>query len=417
LEGSFGTQLKIAATLLGAQAVRALARNALRSGLAALGIAVGIAAVVWCVALGEAGTAQAEAQFDALGENLVWVEAGSRNINGVRNGSHGTTSLTLEDAEAIRREVAQIVEVTPNIDGKVQVAYGNQNWNTHYRGIGPDYFSIKRWPIAEGAPMTEQEVTDGAAVCWIGESVKKQLFEGESPLGRYMRVNGFPCLVVGVLAVKGQSGGGRDLDDTILLPYSTAMHRIRGHGVNWLDDILCSAASPESVNTAIDSVLSLMRQRHHIGPGEDDDFNIRRPDEVLKARLEASQTMELLLVTLAAISLLVGGIGIMNVMLAAVTQRTREIGVRLAVGATPNEVRLQFLGESLALGLCGGLAGLALSAAGAPLFARALHWGVAVSPKAALIAVTVSAAVGVLCGYLPASRAASLDPIAALRHE
>jgi putative ABC transport system permease protein len=410
-------RLRVAGTLVGVHSVRALARNPLRTALAGIGIAIGIAAVVWCIGIGQAGTARAEEQFANLGDNLVWVEAGSRNINGVRNGTHGTTSLTLEDADAIRREVPLIARVTPNVDGRVQVAYGNRNWNTHYRGIGPDYFSIKRWPIAEGAPMTEEEVTDGAAVCWLGETVRAELFGSDPAIGQTLRVEQIPCLVVGVLAPKGQSGNGQDQDDTILLPYSTAQHRIRGRGMTWVDDILCSAVSPEAVNPAIDAVQALIRQRHQIGGPEDDDFNIRRPDEVMKAQIQASQTLELLLVTLASIALLVGGIGIMNVMLASVSQRTREIGVRLAIGATPSEVKLQFLGEAVVLAIAGGTAGVALSAAGAPLFQKALGWEISISLPAAVLAVTVAAAVGIISGFLPARRAAALDPIDALRHE
>jgi putative ABC transport system permease protein len=407
----------IAANLFWGEAVRMLARNRTRSSLTALGIAIGTAAVVWVVAVGQAGTERAEAKLHDLGDNLVWVEAGSRNVNGVRTGSHGTTSLTVEDAEAILRDVPLIKSMSPQVDGNVQVVFGNRNWNTHYRGVNPDYFDIKRWQLAAGAPLIEDAIKQAASLCVIGNTVRERLFGAEEAVGKEIRIKAWPCQVIGVLAPKGQSATGQDQDDTILLPYTTAQKRLRGAGYTWLDDILCSAVSAQDVNPAIDRVIELLRERHRIRAGQDDDFNIRRPDEIIKAEIEASNTLALLLVCIACISLLVGGIGIMNVMLASVSERTREIGVRLAVGATSGDVQNQFLGEAVILSLFGGLLGILLSFVGSFVIGQVLDWPLAVLPQALALAVAFSVSAGIIFGFYPARKAARLDPIVALRYE
>jgi len=399
------------------EAVRALLRHKLRSALTTLGIMIGIAAVVLVVAVGQAGSARAEAELQKLGDNLVWIEAGARNINGVRNGSHGTTSLTADDYEAIKREVPLLKRISPQVDGTIHVSSATKNWTTRYRGETPDYLAIKKWDVALGAPFSDDDVTQAASKVLIGETVRKELFGAGDAVGQVIRINGQLFDVVGVLAPKGTNADGRDQDDWILMPYTTAEKKIRGGGLTWLDDILCSAVSPEAVTPAIDHVVAVLRDRHRIRAGEDDDFNIRRPDEVLKAQLEAARALTLLLVSIASISLLVGGIGIMNVMLASVAQRTREIGVRLAIGARAGAIQLQFLGEAVMLSLAGGLLGVVLSFAGRFLFERALEWPIQIPPTAMLVAVVSSAAVGLFFGYYPARRASRLDPIVALRHE
>lgn len=380
---------------------------------------VGIAAVIWVVAIGRAGTALAEAELDKLGDNLVWVEAGSRNVAGVRTGSHGTTSLVPEDAEAIRREISLIRSVAENVDGSAQIASVEEgrgrNWSTRWRGVSASYFAIKRWDIAEGAFFSDDQVERTESVVVLGETVRQQLFGAASPVGANVRVQNFLFRVIGVLGPKGQTGTGQDQDDTVMMPWTTAQKKLKGKGYGWLDDILCSAVSRRAVTPAADAVTALMRQRHHIAPSAEDDFNIRRPDEILNAQIAAGRTLQILLITLASISLLVGGIGVMNVMLAAVAQRTVEIGVRMAVGATPNAVRAQFLGEAVILSLLGGLLGVALSAIGSAFFEDQLGWTLSLPPDATPIAVAFSVGVGVFFGCYPAWRASRLDPIAALR--
>ena len=396
---------------------RALGRHKVRSGLTTLGIMVGVAAVVWVVAIGQAGTRRAEAELAALGDNLVWIEAGSRNIAGVRTGSHGTTSLLPGDAEAIRREVPLIRAVAENVDGSAQVAFGNRNWNTRWRGVSVEYFDVKRWRIAEGQFFSPENVDRVDSVIVLGETVRRQLFGDASPVGEVVRIGSFLFRVVGVFEPKGQAASGQDQDDVMMLPWTSAQKKLKGKGYEWLDDILCSAVSRETVNPAVDAVTALMRQRHQIQPGTEDDFNIRRPDEVLNAQIQASQTLEVLLIILASISLLVGGIGIMNVMLASVAQRTAEIGLRVAVGARPGAVHLQFLGEAVTLSLLGGILGVLLSLSGMRLIENLLGWALSTPPEAVLIAVLFSLGAGVLFGFYPAWRAARLDPIAALRSE
>jgi putative ABC transport system permease protein len=400
------------------EAVRALARHKGRTALTTLGITIGVATVIWVVAVGDAGSARAENALKDLGDNLVWIEAGSRNINGVRSGSHSMTTLVPEDANAIRREVPLIKSVSENVDGTVQVIAGDQNWTTHFRGVSPEYLDIKRWKMAEGAFLTDDNVRRTESVLIIGETVRQKLFPSTDPVGQVVRVNNrFLFQVIGVFAPKGQSGSGQDQDDTIVVPWTTAQKKIQGKNKLQLDDILCSAVSTVAVNPAIDEVSRLLRQRHNLRSGQEDDFNIRRPDEVIKAAIQTSDTLELLLITLALIALLVGGIGIMNVMLASVTQRTNEIGVRIAVGATAAAVQAQFLGEAVVLSLLGGLLGIPLSMAGSFLIAQLLGWPLTLSPQAAVLAVACSGVVGIFSGFYPAWRASRLDPIAALRNE
>jgi putative ABC transport system permease protein len=393
----------------------ALLRNKMRSALTVLGITIGIGAVICVVAIGNAGQAQVEQQLNNLGDNFVWIEAGGRAVNGVRTGTHGTKSLTLADAVAVKTQVPLIKNVSPNVDGQVQIIYGNQNWFTTYRGVSPEYFDIKRWFVQEGAAFTQDDVDRAADVCAIGRTVREQLFRGEDPIGKVMRVKDLPCTVVATLQPKGLSVSGQDQDDTIIMPYTTVQKKIKG--ITWLDDILCSAVSQNAVKLAGQQAAALLRDRHHLRPEEEDDFNIRNPEDIIQAQLAASQTLTVLLVAIASISLVVGGIGIMNVMLVSVTERTREIGVRLAVGATEEAIQLQFLGESVMLSLVGGVAGVLLGIIGSILVGQMLRWPMEVSVGAVLIAAVFSVAVGVFFGFYPARKAALMDPIEALRHE
>ncbi|MGZ4816730.1 MAG: ABC transporter permease [Terriglobales bacterium] len=397
------------------EAFRALFRNKMRSTLTVLGITIGIGAVICVVAIGRAGNAEVQKQLDNLGDNFIWIEAGSRAPNGIRSGAHGTKTLTVEDSEAILKQVPLVKLVSPNVDGSIQVVYGNNNWATRYRGIAPEYFPIKRFEFSEGASFTEDDVRHAANVCVIGETIKQQLFAAEDPIGKSVRLGTNPCQVVGVLVARGQTGFGQDQDDIIMMPYTMVMKKIKGNP--WLDDIMASAITQESVNPAIDQITILLRERHHIRPGTDDDFNVRRPDEMIQARLQASQTFSLLLIVIASVSLLVGGIGIMNVMLVSVTERTREIGVRMSVGATEGDVQMQFLGEAVMLSLFGGVVGVVLGVVGSYLIGNGLGWSMSIPPQAVVLAAAFAVMVGIFFGYYPALKASRLDPIEALRFE
>jgi putative ABC transport system permease protein len=399
------------------EAARALARYKVRTALTALGSTIGVAAVIWVVAIGRAGTTAATSELSRLGDNLVWVEAGARNVNGVRNGAHGTTSLKPGDADAIRREVPLVKAVAENVDGSAQVVNGNQNWNTRWRGVSPEYLEVKALSLESGASFTVENVKQADSVILIGETVRHALFAEVDPVGQVVRIQGVPFRVVGLLSPKGQTATGQDQDDIILLPWTTAQKKLKGRGFEWLDDILCSAVSPEAVNPAVESIKALIRQRHHIEPGADDDFNMRRPDEVINAQIAATRTLEALLVALASISLVVGGIGIMNMMLASVSLRTKEVGVRMAVGATPKAVQFQFLGEATLVSLLGGAVGVPLSFIGLRVIEPLVGWPLSIPADAAAIAVLFSVAVGLLFGVFPAWRASRLDPIAALHSE
>ncbi|HEX7839574.1 MAG TPA: ABC transporter permease [Kofleriaceae bacterium] len=410
-------QLRIVGRLMIVEALRALARNLLRSGLAALGIAVAVGIVIAVVAMGRASVAASEAELDKLGDNLVWVEAGSRNVAGARTGTHGMTTLTARDADAIRSEIPQIKEVSENVDGGFLVIYQDRNWRTRWRGVAPEYQAIKRWDIASGAFFDADQTEHAARVIVIGETVRRELFAGVDPIGEIVRIGNIGFEVIGVLAPKGQSPSGTDQDDTVMMPWTTAMKRIVGKDQTWLDDILCSARSPDAIPAAIAQLSELLRQRHHIEPGADDDFNIRHPEELIQARIKTSKTLELLLLGLASIAMVIGGIGVMNVMLTSVSQRITEIGLRGAIGARPSAIQLQFLGEAVMLSLLGGGAGVVLGEVAAYVFEDKLGWKLAMSPRISAIAVLASAAVGIVFGLYPASRAARVDPIVALRTE
>lgn len=410
-------QLRLVVQLMIVEAVRSLSRNVVRSGLAILGIAVAVAIVITVIALGRAAIEAAEAELAKLGDNLVWVEAGSRTVSGARTGSHGTTTLTVRDAEAIRREVPLIKEVSENVDGGFLVIYEGRNWRTRWRGVAPSYRTIRRWELARGAFFDDDHTENAARVIVIGETVRRELFAGVDPIGERVRISNIDFEVIGVLAAKGQSGTGQDQDDTVMMPWTTAMKRIVGKDQTWLDDILCSATSADAVKPAIAQVSELLRQRHHIEVGAPDDFNIRHPEEVVQARIRTTNTLRMLLLLLASVAMAVGGIGVMNVMLASVSQRVTEIGLRCAVGARPAAIQLQFLGEAVVLSLLGGALGVMLGELSAYVFEDKLGWTLAMSLEISAAAVVASLAVGVVFGLYPAVRAARVDPIVALRTE
>jgi putative ABC transport system permease protein len=396
-------------------ALKALARNVMRTLLTMLGIVIGVAAVICVVAIGDGAQASVEQAITNIGADMIWVEAGGVNRGGVRTGSGATKTLTLGDYEAIKAQVPLVTNVTPQADTRVQVVYGNQNWSTPVRGVGPEYLALKNWKLVRGGMYTDADVERANPVCVLGQTVVDQLFGSADPIGEEIRVNNEPCLVAGVLETKGQSATGQDQDDQFLMPYSTVMKKIKGQ--IWLDDIMCSATSARVVDEAEQDIATIMRERHHIRPGADDDFNLRHPTEIAEAVKQSTQTMEALLTAVASVSLIVGGIGIMNIMLVSVTERTREIGLRQAVGARGRDVLRQFLVEAVILSLIGGAIGIALGTLGAKLLADVFQWPTQVSTNAIGLAFACSATVGVFFGYYPAKRAAGLDPIDALRFE
>jgi len=392
-----------------------LARNKMRTLLTMLGIMIGIAAVICTVAIGSGGASLVAAQLDNLGDNMIWVEAGGRNVQGVRTGTGGTKSLIPEDAVAIAEFVPQIAKVSPNADGHVQAVYQGRNWGTQFRGETPEYLTIRRWKMSSGSMFTSKDVESGSDVCVIGQTLVDQLFDGSDPIGNTIRVGTLPCLVVGTLMSKGISVTGQDQDDFILMPYTTTLRKLVG--VYWVDDIYCSATSADDIDIATKQISLLFRQRHHLRPDAPDDFNIRHTEDILNARKQSAETFGIMLAATASIALLIGGIGIMNIMLVSVTERTREIGVRMAVGATERDVRRQFLIESLVLSLLGGCSGIFFGIFASEGISAMLKWPTTISVVAIITALIFSAAVGIFFGYYPANKAAALDPIEALRYE
>ncbi len=396
-------------------ALKAIAQNMMRSALTALGIIIGIGAVICTVAIGEGASARVEQAITNIGANMIWIEAGGVNRNGVRTGADGTKTLSIDDFEAIKEHVALVTNVSPNVDTRVQLVYGNQNWNTTVRGVLPTYLAMKGWSIMRGGAFTDVDAERANNVCVLGQTVVDQLFGSQDPVGEMIRVRDQPCAVVGVLDVKGQSATGQDQDDTLVMPYTTVMKKIMGQ--TWLDDIMCSAISARVTEQAEQDITVLLRERHHLRPGAGDDFSLRHPTEIAEAVKQSTQTMELLLASIASVSLLVGGVGIMNIMLVSVTERTREIGIRMSLGARGRDVRAQFLVEALILSLIGGALGTLVGVAGSRTISNMFQWPTRVSPNAILLAFGFSAAIGIFFGFYPASKAASLDPIEALRFE
>jgi putative ABC transport system permease protein len=394
---------------------RALVRNRIRSLLTMLGIIMGVASFICVVGVGRAGSSRVEDQLSKVGDNLIWVEAGSRAVNGVRVGSRGTKSLIVGDSQAVLDQVPGIKSASPNVDGHVQVVYGNLNWGTQYRGVSPEYFEIRRWEIERGAAFTQDDQERNAAVCVLGQTPATNLFGDEDPVGKTINVNAVPFKVLGVLRGKGFSATGFDQDDFVVMPVTTAQKRITGH--DWLDDIYFSSVSREGIPEATRQIVGVMRERHHLRAGEDNDFNIRTPEELIRTQLAAANIFMWFLGLVASLSLLVGGIGIMNIMLISVTERTREIGIRLAVGATEQDIQLQFLSEAVVMSLAGGALGVLAGTAGAFLLQGTLGWEIQLSARIMIVAGLFSAGVGIFFGYYPARKAALLDPIEGLRYE
>jgi putative ABC transport system permease protein len=404
-------------------ALKALGRNKLRTALTMLGMIIGVAAVITMVALGTGAQTSIEAQIQSTGTNVIIVQAGNFTQGGVRQGQGNASTLTPDDATAISR-VDGVQYTSAGINTRGQLVAGNQNWNTQVQGTDIDFPAIRAWQIASGAFFTPQDVTTAAKVCVIGATVRDQLFGPDSdPTGQTIRIGNssasgqtsYPFTVVGVMASKGQTGVGQDQDDVVFVPYTTVMKKMRG--VTFIQQIAVSAASAGDTGATAERIASLLRVRHKIQPGDPDDFQVRTLEEMAAVRVQATQTMTALLASIAGVSLLVGGIGIMNIMLVSVTERTREIGLRMAIGARGRDVLLQFLVEAVVLSLLGGSVGILLGFGLSQGVTLWQGWPTAVSSNAVFIAFGFAAAIGVFFGFYPARKAAALDPIDALRFE
>ncbi len=396
-------------------ALRALARNKMRSTLTMLGIIIGVGAVIAMVALGQGAQEQVQQQIAAMGSNMLFVGAGSMNKGGLRMGWGNTQTLKMDDVQAIMRECPAVALAAPGAGTGAQVVFGADNWGTRINGTAPQYFEIREWAFAEGTSFTQDDVTQAANVAVIGETVRKNLFGAVDPVGQTIRINNLPFKVMGVLTPKGQSAAmGDDQDDTIIIPITTLQKKITGQP--WLRYISVSAKSKASSFAAQQQITALLRDRHKIRPGQDDDFGVRNLADLASAADEAGSVLTLLLAIVAGISLLIGGIGIMNIMLVSVTERTREIGIRLAIGATESDVHRQFLIEAVTLSFIGGAIGILLGLLSTFVIQWA-GWPVSVSKITLVIATVFSIGVGVFFGFYPARKAARLNPIEALRYE
>jgi putative ABC transport system permease protein len=397
-------------------ALRALARNKMRSSLTMLGIIIGVGAVIAMVSVGQGAQQQAQQQIAAMGSNILFVGSGTVTRGGMRMGSGATKTLVYEDMLAILRECPAVKAAAPGSQSSAQVVYGNDNWATQINGTEPQYFDIRTWPFQEGSSFSQGDVDMAANVAVIGETVRKNLFGATDPVGETVRISNLPFKVVGVLTPKGTSAAmGQDQDDIILVPITTLQKKITGQ--NWLRWIMVSAVSREASYTAQQQITSLLRDRHRIRPGQDDDFMVRNLADVADLADQQARLFTVLLASIASISLIVGGIGIMNIMLVSVTERTREIGIRMAIGATEGDVQQQFLIEAVVLSLVGGAVGITSGVGASYLITQTLGWPVLVSPMAIVAAVVFSTAVGIFFGFYPARKAARMDPIEALRYE
>jgi putative ABC transport system permease protein len=396
-------------------AFRALRRNKLRTILTMLGIIIGVGAVIAMVGIGNGAKAQVESRIAALGQNVILVFSGSINRSGVYTGFGGAGTLTVDDALAIGKEVPGVTVVSPEVRTGAQIMAGNNNWSTSVMGESVDYLTLRQWDLAEGNMFTDTDVRSTAKVCILGKTTANTLFPDEDPVGKTIRVKNVPMKVLGVLTPKGFSVQGADQDDTVIAPYTTVMKRLAG--VTTLRAINVQAASADELLDVQNGMTALLRQRHRIQEGHDDDFMIRNQQEIAEMANATTAVMTALLAAIASVSLLVGGIGIMNIMLVSVTERTREIGIRMAVGARGHDILLQFLIEAVTLSSTGGVLGILLGIGGARVLTIVKQWPTLVSANSIIVAFVFSAAVGIFFGFYPARKASQLDPIEALRYE
>jgi putative ABC transport system permease protein len=394
---------------------QSILKNKMRTLLTMLGIVIGVGAVIVMVAVGHGAQSQIEKQIKSLGTNLLIVMPGATQQGGVSQGAGTFNRLTVEDAEKLKREGTTLSAVSPVVSTRTQLIGPQGNWRTMIQGVSPDFLTIRDWQVTSGELFTDADVRARRTVAVLGATVANSLFPGIDPVGSQIQVRNTPFTVVGVLAPKGQNAGGMDQDDVVLVPYTTAQSRLSGN--IRIGQILASTFSPEDIPAAQQEIAGIMRESHKLGDGADDDFTVRNQTEIAQAATSTTRVMSGLLAAIASISLLVGGIGIMNIMLVSVTERTREIGIRMSIGARGSDVLTQFLVESVVMSLLGGIIGLAAGFGGAALLGHLTGWTTATPASAVLIAVGFSAAVGVFFGYYPARKAAALNPIQALRYE
>jgi putative ABC transport system permease protein len=387
----------------------------MRSVLTALGIIIGVGAVIAMVGIGNGAKAQVEAQIASLGQNVILIFSGSTTASGIRTGWGGAGTLKVEDADAIRREVGGITLVSEEVVSNTQVAAGNQNWFTRIYGESADYFDLRQWPLAEGGPFTAQDVRSANKVCVVGHTTATQVYGNDDVVGQTLRIKNVPFTITGVLTTKGLSTQGVDQDDVVVMPFTSAMKRVAGGTT--LRNINVQIGDAKQLAAAQQQIIDLLRQRHNIRAGRDDDFTVRNQEEIAEAATATSRVMTLLLGAIAGVSLIVGGIGIMNIMLVSVTERTREIGVRLAVGAHGRDILTQFLIEAVSLSSVGGILGIILGVGASQFLSWRFNWPTLISIGSIAVAFLFSAAVGIFFGFYPAREAARLDPIDALRYE
>jgi len=399
-------------------AFRALKVNKMRSALTMLGIIIGVGAVIAMLAVGTGASKRISEQISSIGSNLIIIVPGATTAGGVRMGSGTQPTLTMGDAEAIKKECSAVSDVAPVLSGVAQVVYGHQFWSTGVVGTSPSMLTVRDWALSSGRSFTDQDVKSATKVCLLGQSVVDNLFGDMNPVGQVIRIKNVPFTVVGVLAAKGQDPRGQDQDDTILVPVTTAQKKLFGTTFpGMVRIIMVKAKSIDDLASAEKQINSLLRQRHRIGPKQDNDFTVRNLTSVMQTAEESTQIMAILLGAIASVSLLVGGIGIMNIMLVSVTERTREIGIRMAIGAKTWDIRLQFIIEALILSLIGGIAGIVAGISSSELISIFAGWTTIVSPFSIVLAFGFSGLVGIFFGFYPAYKASLLDPIEALRYE
>jgi putative ABC transport system permease protein len=399
-------------------AVRALRVNKMRALLTMLGIIIGIAAVIAMVAIGAGAGKMISDQISSIGSNLLLVIPGSVTSGGMRSGSGSTQTLTYDDAKAIKAECPSVAEVAPMVRGSGPVVYGNQNWSTVLNGVTPEMLTVRDWPLSSGRNISQSDVDGATKNCLIGQTVADNLFGAAEPIGKIIRIKKIPFTVIGLLARKGQSPQGQDQDDVIYVPLRTAQRKLLGSQFpNVVGAMMIQAKGADVLSKAEEEITALLNQRHRVGPSREVDYTVRNLAEILAVAEQSSKVMSMLLGSVASISLIVGGIGIMNIMLVSVTERTREIGIRIAIGAKKRDILLQFLTEAVLLTTCGGIIGMLLGVAGARAVAALVGWPTLVSLNTIVIAFAFSAGVGVFFGFYPARKAASLNPIEALRYE